>query len=667
MQEFTLASDEKGNGEKTQSIYRVGDSLLAASNFCARGVSRLLARASIPRWQREKVGFYTGPVSICGLLPHRTRSVAPLRRHVDVLRQDFASTNLPQARGAYAGERIPTASRSGQFDSLALALRREFALARRSGSVGDVGASARVKSMATDVGRANREAQRDLADLQNSYVQKRRETVQTQQQELTQLREQNRREQLALKQQNEAAINHIRRSGAESISAQKEQTETALRNQREANARQLATLQKYAAQTEGTWKERVATAQETAKENIAQTAAREEAARNKLRGNTQEFYTEQQKSINEAQNRSREEILKAVQKGETEKKATQEKYQEGLAKIEDKFRLGQQQLKTEREQTLDQGRSDLQKEVRQVQTETQKRAQELQRQGEQRIQSVQRKYKAEAERQQLQGEDSVARVQSANEERVLLEKDKGDKKVQVTRQGYEQEVAETSRVGDQRVQELKKKTQSQLETTQKEFIQRNSKIEKEYKARLEDLHSSYEKQREQNSDAYRKSLTQQSQEFQSRFRGLGQANEDSLRVQTEIFNRALALEKRNQMQELELHRERATDDFYKLQNRGTQFEDQGESYQLKAFIPAHERGRINVRIHDNKVVLSGARSFADKNVTPESKVSTNNFQTFREEFALSEPVAIRTVTETRNGDWVTFDIPKLASFAKKNV
>lgn len=106
---------------------------------------------------------------------------------------------------------------------------------------------------------------------------------------------------------------------------------------------------------------------------------------------------------------------------------------------------------------------------------------------------------------------------------------------------------------------------------------------------------------------------------------------------------------------------KASDDFYKIQNRGSRVVEKKHNYIIEAYAPAHEKDNIQVSIHRDKAVVSGKRKFGDSVEDNEKKISTNNYQTFREEFKFSRPVSNEGMTRERNGDYVRFVIPKLDS------
>lgn len=102
-----------------------------------------------------------------------------------------------------------------------------------------------------------------------------------------------------------------------------------------------------------------------------------------------------------------------------------------------------------------------------------------------------------------------------------------------------------------------------------------------------------------------------------------------------------------------------TDDFYRVQDRGSRVTENPEAYIIEAYAPEHEKDDLRVSIQRNKAVVSGQRKFADEAEDGKKKMTTNNYQSFREEFAFDRPVSQAGMTRERVGDYIRFSIPKM--------
>lgn len=106
---------------------------------------------------------------------------------------------------------------------------------------------------------------------------------------------------------------------------------------------------------------------------------------------------------------------------------------------------------------------------------------------------------------------------------------------------------------------------------------------------------------------------------------------------------------------------RDTDEFYKIQDRGSQMNEGSDGYTIEAYSPEYEKDQVRVTVHNNKAVVSGNRKFQDSVQDEDKKISTNNYQTFREEFQFASPVAADNMTQERSGDYIRVFVPKLGN------
>lgn len=102
-----------------------------------------------------------------------------------------------------------------------------------------------------------------------------------------------------------------------------------------------------------------------------------------------------------------------------------------------------------------------------------------------------------------------------------------------------------------------------------------------------------------------------------------------------------------------------TDQFYKVQDRGSRVSEMNDGYVIEAYAPEHEKDNLRMSVANNRATISGKRKFQDSVDEGIKKTSTNNFQTFHEEFKFERPVVSEGMTRERQGDYVRFFIPKL--------
>ena len=135
--------------------------------------------------------------------------------------------------------------------------------------------------------------------------------------------------------------------------------------------------------------------------------------------------------------------------------------------------------------------------------------------------------------------------------------------------------------------------------------------------------------------------------------------------QSSVYNRegrlASSAEKKSLKPEpqVEKNSNPENDSFYKVQDRGSKLSESHDGYYIKAYAPEKEKDNIRVSIMNDKAVISGKRKFQDSKSDESKTLSTNNFQTYREEFKFERPVSTQGMTRERDGDYMRYFIPKL--------
>ncbi len=192
----------------------------------------------------------------------------------------------------------------------------------------------------------------------------------------------------------------------------------------------------------------------------------------------------------------------------------------------------------------------------------------------------------------------------------------------------------------------RKAQQAALRTNQQEQLQKKRELASQQKDDLQSIKSYYaDKSRE---------LDGHSEAAVNHIRAEAQDPQSNNNEQKTVYNRKAKTEPIIQNYET-----KETDRFYKVQDRGSRLSDTGNTYVIEAYAPEHEQNNLRVSVQKNKAVISGQRKHADQVDEGNKKISTNNFQTFREEFKFDRPVSHEGMTRERIGDYVRFSIPKL--------
>lgn len=149
---------------------------------------------------------------------------------------------------------------------------------------------------------------------------------------------------------------------------------------------------------------------------------------------------------------------------------------------------------------------------------------------------------------------------------------------------------------------------------------------------------------------------------QGRLEDLDESDVNSISSQVETAEERLARHNDQKAQTRESNDlARADDEFYHVKDRGNTLTEDMRGYYIDAYAPEHEKAGVRVSISHDKAVVSGSRKAQNEEESANGKMVTNNFQTFREEFKFTSPVAADGMTREREGDYIRFFIPKLSS------
>lgn len=100
------------------------------------------------------------------------------------------------------------------------------------------------------------------------------------------------------------------------------------------------------------------------------------------------------------------------------------------------------------------------------------------------------------------------------------------------------------------------------------------------------------------------------------------------------------------------------DPFYRIQDLGAKMEDKGSHYEVRLQVPEHEIRNFKVHVKDDKITVAGARRFEEELKYEGEKVSTNNYQTMKQEFALGNSVDESAVQKEYKDGFLTVMAPK---------
>lgn len=175
------------------------------------------------------------------------------------------------------------------------------------------------------------------------------------------------------------------------------------------------------------------------------------------------------------------------------------------------------------------------------------------------------------------------------------------------------------------------------------------KAQKEgYKDNFQKDQAYFEEYREMQRDHFSKEIDAEGKHFQDQIRGREDRfqdnfNENEVRYQLILEEQRLKYEdayekaKYEHLDKMKKFETSAKDPFYRVQDLGAKLTAEGPFYQIAVPVPEHELKNFKVHVQPDRITVSGQRKFEDEKKYEGEKLSTNSYQTVKQEFALPTP------------------------------
>jgi HSP20 family molecular chaperone IbpA len=182
----------------------------------------------------------------------------------------------------------------------------------------------------------------------------------------------------------------------------------------------------------------------------------------------------------------------------------------------------------------------------------------------------------------------------------------------------------------------------------------NVKREKVIAAHLKDL-STLEQ-------AHDQQMQDQELSFEKRFQANDQEARRTFTNQAVQLGQELQNQKERFVKASDKYKNKTVDPFYQVRDNKTELVETSGAYVFKAKVPEHEKDDVHVKVKQNKVTLSGNRSFDEKIEQDGHVVKTNNTQTFQESYNLPRRIKEDEIIKQYDGGVLKITIPKVYPF-----
>lgn len=333
-----------------------------------------------------------------------------------------------------------------------------------------------------------------------------------------------------------------------------------------------------------------------------------------------------------------------------------------IGAIESDYRKKVQATQQQRQIQLDAARTTSKEKIAEIETNQQNKIQKIRNDSNQEVTEIKTRYNKEVRDTQDFTGKRIHDIKENNDRAVKNELERGRQVQGKLQENLKKDFDTVNTQGNERIQDRKLIQEQQLKRQEEEFDKSFTKKKNQWESTERLTNEQYQKRLGMTKEAYEKQLKDQNGRFQSMYQKNESANREALRIQDHNMLKEQIELKKKFFRESEKYAGKEDDPFYKLQDRGNRLRESPDFYVVDAYVPVHEKDSIQVTIKDDKAMIAGKRAFKEEIDEEGRRLSTNSYQTFREEFAFDKPVITEGMTRERTGDYVTFFIPKLNSF-----
>ncbi len=201
-----------------------------------------------------------------------------------------------------------------------------------------------------------------------------------------------------------------------------------------------------------------------------------------------------------------------------------------------------------------------------------------------------------------------------------------------------------------------RKAEQQLKETDQQKIKEEQAFNQ---GELDKNNQAFQQRMRANQDVYEKTMAQKRTEYERTLKQNDKLNSETLTTQHDRLMSELTEQKKEVMRHYGKNVDQRSDPFYQVLKTETTLADEGRFFVVETKVPEKDRDNVDVRIHKDRVVVSGKREFNDRLEDGDRRLTTNNYQTFREEVKLPQPVDEKSFTKTYDNGVLRLKIAKV--------
>jgi len=346
---------------------------------------------------------------------------------------------------------------------------------------------------------------------------------------------------------------------------------------------------------------------------------------------------------------------------ETRQKLT-ERGEAQLGSIDANYRKKVVETQSRRQAQVDAARHNTEEKVNEILETQSQKVEKVRTDSNQQIQGTKEKFKKDLGETQAYTSKRLEDAKTSNQRLMETEIAKGRISQDKLHENQKKDYAQVNAQGQKVIETRKEVQENHLKRQDHEYGKRIEKNKEKWVDREVGQNEQYTNRLGLSKKAYEQQIKDQHKRFESTYDKNEKANRDSLRIQNGNYLKEQVELKKKFFQSSEKYAGKEDDPFYKLQDRGNRLRENSDFYIIEAYVPQHEKDSVRVVIKDDVASVTGKRAFKDEIEEEGRRLTTNSYQSFREQFNFDKPVITEGMTRERDGDYVTFWVPKLNSF-----
>lgn len=503
-------------------------------------------------------------------------------------------------------------------------------------------------SSSNSVNGVAREQDRQVEDLKSQHEKK-----------LARLRADQEKEENEVRTSGDAAINHIRRSTEDRIEGARTEGDAKIHREDDSISKDYASLKRRSAQTLDSSEREITASKDRTDRNIDANRTREAKAIDQSQEKLKDFVAKQRELRTKTETSSGEQLRDVERRGNAALRKVSDENNRELRDIQGAHQIQVQEINERNKDTYTE-----------TKIQAEQRVSQLRRDEETKLKRERDEGNADFSKVHQKSHDEIIKAQKADQERLSSVLQEDQQKMELARahalsfneKTQAQYSGEAKRIEHDGALDINARTEKfnrlkvEEQRTEKDEL---NEIKAESFTDEQQARAEHEAHLQETISKLSETLAKQTEQFKKKFDVDAKTNRESLHNQKEIYLREQRKQKFAADKETDIEVSRQFDNFYKPNSFEATLRENPDHYVLTAKVPAYEKDNVEVRVKDDKIILSGARSFKDDFKDGGSRAETSSHQSYRQEFALARPAdAKRVMTSIKDDGSITAIIPK---------